>query len=43
MACLHASGLLAEIDGSNDANYHLSDGLGSTRGLAVEQRWQGHG
>lgn len=33
-AYLHAGGVLAEVDSSNDATYHMSDGLGSVRGLS---------
>ena len=33
-AYLHAGGIQSQIDGSDVATYHLSDALGSTRGLA---------
>ncbi|MGH9174621.1 MAG: RHS repeat-associated core domain-containing protein, partial [Vicinamibacterales bacterium] len=33
-AYLHDDGLLAEIDGTGAATYHLTDGLGSVRGLS---------
>ena len=33
MNYLHANGILAEIDQTNAASYHLTDALGSVRGL----------